>query len=100
MSNQLVIIPRLSEKTYAQSKSRTYVFDVAPSVNKNQIAAAVAKQYGVTVTAVNTTIAKGKAKRTAVNGGRSFYNGKRNDVKKAYVTLAEGQSIKLFEEEQ
>ncbi|MGD8373862.1 MAG: 50S ribosomal protein L23 [Candidatus Woesebacteria bacterium] len=97
-ANELTLIPRISEKTYALAQANTYVFNVPSNVNKQQIADAVTKQYDVTVKDVNIVIAKGKVKQT-IRKGRPV-QGKRNDVKKAYVTLAEGSSIKMFEEEQ
>lgn len=95
----ITVIPRISEKSYAQAQNKTYTFKVPTSANKNQIADAVAKQYDVTVTDVRVLIAKGKVKNTVRKGGRPV-KGQRVDVKKAYVTLAEGDAIKLFEEEQ
>lgn len=97
-TNMLTLIPRISEKTYAQSKKRVYTFVVPKDANRSEIAQAVAQQYGVNVIDVNIVIAKGKVKQT-VRKGRPV-EGKRRDIKKAYVTLAEGSSIKLFEEEQ
>jgi large subunit ribosomal protein L23 len=96
MDKTLVLRPRMSEKAYALSEARrTYVFDVATSANKNTIAGAVAAQYEVTVTDVRVVILKGKKKRTVRKGGRAI-NGKRSDVKKAYVTLKEGDSLPIF----
>lgn len=95
---ELTLIPRASEKTYAMAQTNTYVFNVPLSANKQQIAQAVAKQYDVTVKTVNIVIAKGKVKQT-IRKGRPV-EGKRRDVKKAYVALAKGSSIKIFEEEQ
>lgn len=95
----LPIIPRLSEKTYGLHLHNTYTFGVPIESNKVEIAAAVASQYGVTVTKVTTTISKGKLKQTTRKGGRQM-PGRRSDFKKAYVTLAEGDSIKVFSEEQ
>jgi ribosomal protein L23 len=63
---------------------------------KQQVAAAVATQYGVKVDTVRIVIAKGKVKRTVRNG--KPYEGQRKDIKKAYVTLVEGDSIKIFDE--
>lgn len=97
-ANELTLIPRISEKTYALAQANTYVFNVPSNVNKQQITDAVTKQYDVTVKDVNIVIAKGKVKQT-IRKGRPV-QGKRSDVKKAYVTLAEGSSIKMFEEEQ
>jgi large subunit ribosomal protein L23 len=95
MSKTMTIRPRLSEKAYGQSKSNVYVFDVPSGVGKLEIASAVEGQFGVSVLTVNTANIKGKLKRTIRRGGRQTY-GKRNDVKKAYVTLKEGDSIPVF----
>lgn len=95
---ELKVIPRMSEKSVAQAAAGTYLFDVPTRANKQQIAAAVAKQYSVQVVTVNTAVAKGKAKKSYRKGGSPVV-GKRNDVKKAYVTLAEGQKIAAFEQE-
>lgn len=89
-----VLRPRMSEKTYAQSENGVFVFLVDKNLNKHQIADAVAKTYDVEVTKVNVVVQKGKAKRLYRN--RKFENGARADMKKAYVTLKEGQSIPIF----
>src|SRR5215469_12848510 len=91
----LTLIPRMTEKTYAQSQNGTYVFNVPTSANQQAAAAAVAAQYGVRVIEVRTVIAKGKLKRTFRGGKQSI--GRRNDVKKAYVTLVEGDRLKIFD---
>ena len=96
MFNTIVLKPRMSEKAYAQSQlSRTYVFDVPAGVNKHSVAHAVAAQFSVTVTNVNLTNIPGKAKRTVRKGGRPV-NGRESDTRKAYVTLAEGNSLPFF----
>lgn len=97
----LVLKPRVSEKAYGQSLSqRTYIFDVPKTANKQQIADAVSEQFKVKVTGVRTLIAKGKPVRSMVmNRTRRRVDVTRSNFKKAYVTLAEGDSIKLFEEE-
>lgn len=95
---ELQLIPRISEKSYAEAQNGMFVFDVPGTANKQQIAAAVAAQYGVTVVDVNTTIQKGKVKRTYRKGGSPVI-GKRTNSKKAYVRLAEGQTIPGFSEE-
>lgn len=97
MSKTLNLQPRMSEKTYAQSQNRTYVFVVPGDANKHSVARAVEAQFEVTVTNVNVLTQKGKAKRTISAGGRRVANGAQSDIKKAYVTLAEGQSLPLFE---
>lgn len=92
---ELNIYPRMSEKTYAQAQMGMYVFDVPTRATKQQITDAVAKQYSVTVVDVNTIVAKGKTKKSYRKGGAPVI-GKRKDVKKAYVRVAEGQSIPVF----
>ncbi len=81
--------PVITEKATALGEKNTMAFRVAIDASKPQIKAAVEGLFGVKVTAVNTLVAKGKTKRFK---GRP---GKRSDVKKAYVTLAPGQSIDL-----
>jgi large subunit ribosomal protein L23 len=93
----LKIYPRISEKTFAQAQAGTYVFDVPTRATKQQITDAVKKQYSVEVVDVNTVLAKGKVKKSYRKGGAPVI-GKRKDVKKAYVRLAEGNTIPVFEE--
>lgn len=95
MSKTMVLKPRVSEKSYAQSQDNVYVFSVSTSADKTSIARAVEAQFDVVVATVNTTLSKGKAKRTMRRGGRPI-TGRTNSYKKAYVTLKEGQSIPLF----
>lgn len=97
---QLTLIPRISEKSYALAQKNTYVFQVPSTANKAEITSAVAQQYAVKVKDVRVLIAKGKVKRSVTKGGAAVHKGRRKDVKKAYVTLVEGDSIKIFEEEQ
>lgn len=98
MSKTISLRPHLSEKTYGLSSKRVYVFTIDKDVNKHSVARAVEAQFEVKVQAVNVTNLDGKAKRTvSVTGKRSVNsNGKRNDIKKAYVTLAEGFSLPFF----
>ena len=81
--------PHISEKaTMAAEKANTIVFKVAKDATKKEIKAAVEKLFeDVEVKSVNTLITKGKTKRQGLRQGR------RSDVKKAYVTLKEGQDI-------
>ena len=79
--------PIITEKTTMASENGAVVFEVAIDSNKPQIKQAVEALFGVKVKAVNTTITKGKTKRFRGNLGR------RKDVKKAYVTLVEGNTI-------
>ena len=96
MDKTILVIPRMSEKAYGQSQAlRTYIFDVPKSANRQTVAGAVATQFKATVTGVNITNVKGKAKRTVRKGGRAVA-GRQSDVKKAYVTLKDGDSIPIF----
>ncbi len=95
----LTLIPRISEKSYALAQANMYVFQVPTTANKAEIATAIALQYDVTVLDVNIIVVKGKVKRSVRKGGGTL-KGRRKDIKKAYVRLAEGNSIKIFEEEQ
>jgi len=94
---ELKIIPRISEKTYAQAQSGMYVFNVPITATKAQVTDAIATRYDVAVVAVNMLIAKGKAKQGIRKGGARV-SGRRSDVKKAYVRLAEGQTLPVFAE--
>ena len=79
--------PIITEKATMASEANAVVFEVAVDATKPQIKSAVEDIFGVKVKAVNTTITKGKVKRFR---GRP---GVRKDVKKAYVTLEEGNAI-------
>ncbi|SHI56843.1 50S ribosomal protein L23 [Wenxinia saemankumensis] len=79
--------PLITEKSTLASEANAVVFEVAMDATKPQIKEAVEALFGVDVTGVNTSITKGKVKRFRGQPGR------RADVKKAFVTLAEGNSI-------
>jgi large subunit ribosomal protein L23 len=99
MSKTIALKPRLNEKTYALSANRVYVFEVPAGVNKHGIARAVEAQFEVKVSEVNTANIKGKSKRIISLTAKRMKNaeGQRSDIKKAYVTLAEGHSLPFFE---
>ncbi|HSX08404.1 MAG TPA: 50S ribosomal protein L23 [Candidatus Saccharimonadales bacterium] len=96
MDKTLVLKPRLSEKTYGLSEGNVYVFAVPGDANKHTVARAVAAQFDVTVVSVNIINVKGKVKRTVKKGGRAV-TGTRSDVKKAYVTLKDGDTLPFFD---
>jgi large subunit ribosomal protein L23 len=97
MDSHIVLKPRLSEKAYGLSTARNvYVFDVPAGTNKHSVARAVTSQFSVVVTGVNLTNIKGKAKATVYKKRRGPV-GKQNDVRKAYVTLAAGNSLPFFQ---
>ena len=79
--------PIITEKATMASETGAVVFEVTMGSNKPQIKQAIESLFGVKVKAVNTTITKGKSKRFRGQLGR------RRDVKKAYVTLEEGNTI-------
>ena len=79
--------PVITEKATMASEHNAVVFEVAMDATKPQIKEAVQALFGVDVVKVNTAITKGKQKRFRGQLGR------RADVKKAYVTLAEGNTI-------
>ncbi len=79
--------PIITEKATMVSENGAVVFEVAMDAAKPQIKEAVEALFGVKVKAVNTSITKGKVKRFRGTMGR------RANVKKAYVTLEEGNTI-------
>ncbi len=85
----IVRTPVITEKATALSEKNQVVFKVAMAATKPEIKVAVETLFGVKVVGVNTLVQKGKTKRFK---GRV---GQRSDVKKAFVQLAEGQSIDL-----
>jgi len=85
----IIRAPVITEKATILSESNQVVFRVAIDASKLEIKKSVETLFGVKVTGVNTLVQKGKTKRFK---GRP---GVRSDVKKAYVQLADGQSIDL-----
>jgi large subunit ribosomal protein L23 len=86
----VLLAPVISEKSYGLLDEGKYTFLVHPDTNKTEVKIAVEKVFGVRVTNVNTINRQGKRKRTRTGYGR------RNDTKRAIVTLAEGDRIDLF----
>ena len=95
----VIFHPVVSEKTTRQMESaHTYTFKVAGHANKIEIAKAVEKLFGVTVTNVRTMNYAGKAKRALMaRMSKSQNTGRRPSYKKAVVTLQEGDHIELYE---
>ena len=83
----IVLAPHITEKSTMLSETNAVVFRVAPRATKPEIKAAIEALFNVKVRHVNTIVTKGKTKRWK---GKPY---QRSDVKKAIVTLAEGQSI-------
>ena len=83
----VVLAPHITEKSTLLSEQNAVVFKVARDASKPQIKAAVEALFNVSVTGVNTITQKGKTKRWK---GRPYM---RSDMKKAIVTLKDGDSI-------
>lgn len=91
----IIYRPIVTEKVTVLQEKRQYAFEVDPTANKIEIARAVTKKFGVTVTSVRTMNYKGKAKTQLTKKGR--FSGKTSHFKKAIVTLKEGEKIEFFE---
>jgi large subunit ribosomal protein L23 len=85
----VIVSPVITEKATSLSEHNKVVFRVRKDATKPQIKAAVEKLFDVKVTGVNTLVRKGKTKRFRGTVGTQ------SDVKRAIVTLAEGQSIDI-----
>ena len=83
----VIVSPAITEKSTMASEQNQVVFNVAKKATKPEIKAAIEALFGVKVNAVNTLVRKGKVKRFRGTIGRQV------DVKKAIVTLADGDSI-------
>ncbi len=85
----VVVAPVITEKSTILSENNQVVFEVAIDANKTEIKDAIESLFKVKVTAVNTLRVKGKTKRFRGIPGR------RKDVKKAVVTLQDGDTIDI-----
>ena len=92
-ARDVIVKPVVSEKSYTLLEENVYTFEVAKSASKPEMRVAVEWIFDVKVLKVNTLNRAGKRKRNR----RMPTFGKRPDVKRAYITLAEGDSIELFE---
>lgn len=86
----VIIAPVISEKSYGLIDENKYTFLVHPDSNKTEIKQAIEQIFKVRVLSVNTINRKGKQVRTRFGFGR------RNDSKRAIVSLAAGDRIDLF----
>lgn len=90
--SDILIRPIITEKTTTQlNGASTYAFEVGTAANKIQIKQAIESFYGVEVADVRTLVVRGKTKR------RGRHLGKRNNWKKAYVRLADGLTLPIYE---
>ncbi len=98
MKNLISVLPIATEKAFGLSKSNIYVFNAPLSANKREIVSAIEEQFEVKVVSIKTLVQDGKVVRA--NRGKRHYGGSatRKSTKKAYVTLAKGDSIKVFDQ--
>lgn len=87
---EVIIRPIITEHSYDMMEKNTYTFEVAKDSNKVEIAQAIQAIFGVKVVKVNTLNVKPKPKRMRYQAGHT------RTWKKAMVTLAEGETIELF----
>ncbi len=97
MANTILIRPLITEKTELLSDRRNqYTFVVHKSANKVEIKKAVEEMYNVAVESVNTLIMPGKVKTRSTKSG--VLKGRQPAIKKAIITLTEGEEIDFFGE--
>ena len=89
--SSVLLRPTITEKSTLLQEAGQYTFEIAPKANKTLVKQAVEQNFNVTVLSVNITMNRGKKKRY----GPRFK--KRPDVKKAVVTLRQGDRINLIE---
>jgi len=89
--HNVLVRPVVTEKSMLGSRSLCFAFQVVLDANKIDVKGAVETYYGVKVVGVRTLVVRGKFRRSGRSGG------KQGNWKKAYVQLAEGQTISLFE---
>jgi large subunit ribosomal protein L23 len=89
--SQIIKKPLITEKNTLHNAAGVYVFEVTKEATKPQIKTAVEKGFGVKVLSVKTAHCRGAAKANKYGYGRVPY------WKKAYVRLAAGEKIALFE---
>jgi len=93
----IVLRPRISEKGYALSESaNTYIFEIPSNANKFDVSSAVGSQFDVTVTGVRVAAIPGKSIRSYRQRGRKSIAAKRSDIRKAYVTLKDGDKLPIY----
>lgn len=92
LAHRFLLRPRITEKAYSLNGANQFVFEVSRDAHKSVIARAVQEAYGVDVLDVRTVNLPGKSKVFGKNG----QIGSRTAIKKAIVTIKEGQSIELF----
>lgn len=89
----IIIRPVITEKSMSGASKNKFTFQVAKQADKKTIKKAIEKKFGVNVLKVESSIRKGKKKRSGVQRREVIGS----DWKKAVVTLKEGQKIDLFD---
>lgn len=91
----IIIKPIVTEKATSQTeKLGKYAFKVVKNADKDQIKAAIEKEYNVTVVGISTAVVKGKVKSRYTKAG--IIVGSTSDYKKAVVTLKQGDTIDFY----
>jgi len=90
-SEQILLTPVVSEKSYSGIAENRYTFKVHPDAHKTQIRQAIEELFSVHVERVNIVKVPSKPKR------RGLFKGTRQGWKKAIVTVREGETIEIFE---
>lgn len=97
MAKNIILKPRLSEKAYALSEEvNTYVFDIPAHANRADVIKSVGSKYEVKVRSARLARSPAKIRRRYSKQGRKWYKGESSAVRKAYVSLEEGEKIPLF----
>lgn len=94
MKNDIIKKALISEKSFTKVAENKYTFVVSKEANKEEISAAIADLFNVSVISINTANYIGKIKRSKKG------NGKRSDYKKAILCLKKGDKIDLFDVEE
>jgi large subunit ribosomal protein L23 len=90
-SEQILLTPVVSEKSYSGIAENRYTFKVHPDAHKTQIRQAIEELFSVHVERVNIVKVQAKPKR------RGLHKGTRPGWKKAIVQVREGETIEIFE---
>ena len=94
---RVIFKPVITERsTMLKETDNKFVFEVDVRANKREIKTAIEKLFKVSVKEVRTSVMRGKVKTTFMRKGR--FTGKRPDRKKAFVTLAKGENIDIFDQ--
>jgi large subunit ribosomal protein L23 len=93
--SEVLVKPIITEKSNKQTdKSAVYAFKVSKKANKLEIKKAIESFYGVSIVEVNTMVVPGKAKSRFTKAG--VISGVKPSYKKAYVKVADGETIDLY----